>query len=81
MQKIRKLRMESARRKLLKNSRDTASSLSVLLFLWTIDIFKKGYKRTLKSTDLYETLCEDRSTTLGDQLERLVILQLHTIVI
>lgn len=62
--------MESVRRKLLSNPRDTASSLSVLLFIWTIDLFKKGYQRTLQLTDLYETLPEDRSTNLGDQLER-----------
>lgn len=65
--------MESVRRKLIKNPRDKAHTLSVLLFFWTIDIFKKGYKRTLELTDLYETLPEDRSTNLGDRLERLVI--------
>lgn len=62
--------MESVRRKLLSNPRDTASSLSVLLFIWTIDLFKKGYQQTLQLTDLYETLPEDRSANLGDQLEQ-----------
>lgn len=62
--------MESVRRKLLSNPRATASSLSILLFTWTIDLFKKGYQQTLQLTDLYETLTEDRSSNLGDQLER-----------
>lgn len=62
--------MESVRRKLLPNPRATANSLSKLLFIWTIDLFKKGYRETLQLTDLYEPLQEDRSTSLGDQLER-----------
>lgn len=61
--------MESVRRKLLKNPRNTAGALSVLLFLWTYNIFKKGYQRTIELTDLYETLPEDRSSNLGDRLE------------
>lgn len=61
--------MESVRRKLLKNPRETANPVSVLLFLWTYELFKKGYQRTLKLTDLYETLTEDRSSVLGDRLE------------
>lgn len=65
--------MESVRRKLLKNPRDGASTLSVLLFFWTINLFKKGYQRTLELTDLHETLYEDRSSNLGDRLERLII--------
>ncbi|KAG4076114.1 hypothetical protein HA402_011460 [Bradysia odoriphaga] len=67
--------MESVRRKLLTNPRETASSLSVLLFTWTIDLFKKGYQQTLQLGDLYQTLPEDRSTTLGDQLESNWVLQ------
>lgn len=63
--------MESVRRKLLPNPRHTANSLSILLFIWTIDLFKKGYQRTLELTDLYEPLPADRSTHLGDRLERL----------
>lgn len=62
--------MESVRRKLPTNPREKASSLSVLLFAWTIDLFKKGYQQALQLGDLYQTLAEDRSTTLGDQLER-----------
>lgn len=62
--------MESVRRKLLKNPRETASGLSMLLFIWTLNIFKKGFQRTLVLTDLYEPLIEDRSSNLGDRLER-----------
>lgn len=64
--------MESVRRKLLKNPRATASTLSILLFLWTYKLFRKGYRRALELTDLYETLPEDRSNILGDRLERWV---------
>ncbi|KAJ6642102.1 ATP-binding cassette subfamily C member 4 [Pseudolycoriella hygida] len=62
--------MESVRRKLNTNPRVVASTLSVLLFLWTYDIFKKGYQRTIELTDLFETLPEDRSAKLGDRLEK-----------
>lgn len=64
--------MESVRRKLPENPRAKANALSILLFLWTYNLFKKGCQRALELTDLYETLPEDRSSILGDRLERFV---------
>lgn len=64
--------MEAIRRKLLENPRAAANKMSILLHFWTYDIFKKGYQRTLELTDLYEALPEDRSSNLGDRLERYV---------
>ncbi len=62
--------MEAVRRKLLKNPRHTANKLSILLFLWTSKIFRKGCQGTIELTDLYETLPEDRSSNLADRLEK-----------
>ncbi|CAG9814463.1 unnamed protein product [Phaedon cochleariae] len=52
------------------NPRDTANPLSVLFFGYTIDLFRKGYRGTLGAEDLYNPLVRDRSTFLGDRLER-----------
>ncbi|CAG9814465.1 unnamed protein product [Phaedon cochleariae] len=52
------------------NPRDKANPLSVLLFSYTYDIFKKGHRKTLDVDDLYNPIESDRSTVLGDRLER-----------
>jgi len=36
------------------------------------DVFKKGYKRPLNNSDVYEILPEDESKGLTDRLERCV---------
>lgn len=62
--------MESVRRTLLKNPREKANFVSVLLFWWTIGIFRKGYQKVFELTDLYEPLKVDHSENLGDRLEK-----------
>lgn len=64
--------MESKRHSFLTNPRKTANFLSTFLFAWTIPIFKKGYKKALGYEDVYEPLDNDRSTKLGNRLDRYV---------
>ncbi|KAL9698307.1 hypothetical protein quinque_001748 [Culex quinquefasciatus] len=62
--------MESIRRKLAPNPRESANFLSVLTFWWTIDLFKKGYTKVLELQDLFRPLEVDKSDALGDRLEK-----------
>lgn len=62
--------MESVRRKLLTNPREKANVVSVLFFWWTIGMFKKGYRKVLDLTDLYQPRNVDRSEKLGDRLDK-----------
>ncbi|KAJ8918369.1 hypothetical protein NQ315_008063 [Exocentrus adspersus] len=52
------------------NPRDTANPLSVIFFTYTIDMFRKGYRKTLDVDDLYNPIRSDRSKILGDRIER-----------
>ncbi|KAL7292212.1 hypothetical protein TKK_0014165 [Trichogramma kaykai] len=61
--------MESKQVNSLPNPRAKANVVSVLLWTWTLRLFKKGYSKVLKFEDLYVTLKEDRSNYLGDRLE------------
>lgn len=40
---------------------------------WTFDLFKTGYTQDLGPEDLYTPLQTDKSSMLGDRLERFVI--------
>lgn len=62
--------MESGRRKLQANPRATANFFSIVFFGWSIPLFKRTYNKVLDATDVSEPLTEDRSSTLGDRLER-----------
>ncbi|KAL7034207.1 hypothetical protein ACKWTF_007899 [Chironomus riparius] len=53
-----------------ENPREKASFLSIITFFWTIDLFKKGYKKDLEVEDLYKPLKCDESEKLGDRLEK-----------
>lgn len=65
-------RMESGHRKLLANPRATANFISILFFGWSIPLFKRTYNKILDSNDVSEPLVEDRSSILGDRLERYI---------
>ncbi|XP_018045577.1 PREDICTED: multidrug resistance-associated protein 4-like [Atta colombica] len=62
--------MDSTKIKSKPNPREKASIVSVLLWWWTISLFKTGYKKALEIEDLFDPLKVDRSTFLGDRLER-----------
>lgn len=62
--------MESGRRNLSKNPRQSANLLSVVFFGWSIPIFKKSFKDNLHANDAFEPIDEDRSELLGNRLER-----------
>lgn len=61
--------MESTRRKLPPNPRENANFLSVLFFVWTLPLFKKGYAKVLELEDIFQPLTSDRSESLGNRLE------------
>ncbi|KAG5875254.1 hypothetical protein JTB14_011933 [Gonioctena quinquepunctata] len=52
------------------NPRENANPLSIIFFTYTYGMFKRGYKKTLEADDLYNPINSDRSTVLGDRLER-----------
>lgn len=62
--------MESTKRKFAQNPRENANIFSVLLFYWTIPIFKKGYRKILELEDIFQPLNVDRSEELGDRLDK-----------
>lgn len=41
-----------------------------VLFSWMLNLLKTGRIRDLNETDLYATLDDQKSSTLGDQLEK-----------
>ncbi|RLU20388.1 hypothetical protein DMN91_006997 [Ooceraea biroi] len=62
--------MDTTKRKSKPNPREKANIISVLLWWWTLSLFKTGYKKVLEVEDLFDPLKVDRSTLLGDRLEK-----------
>ncbi|KAL6254635.1 hypothetical protein P5V15_013942 [Pogonomyrmex californicus] len=62
--------MDSTKTRSKPNPREKANVVSVLLWWWTITLFKTGYKKVLEPEDLYDPLKVDRSKLLGDRLEK-----------
>ncbi|KAG7207749.1 hypothetical protein KM043_009361 [Ampulex compressa] len=62
--------MDSSKSKSKPNPREKANIFSVLFWWWTISLFKTGYRKVLQTDDLYDPLKVDRSTTLGNRLEK-----------
>ncbi|KAL6254634.1 hypothetical protein P5V15_013941 [Pogonomyrmex californicus] len=62
--------MDSTKIRSKPNPREKANVISVLLWWWTITLFKTGYRKVLESEDLYDPLKTDRSKLLGDRLEK-----------
>lgn len=61
--------MDTSRRKLPENPREKAGLLSILLFYWTIPLFKKGYGKILQLDDIFKPLKSDQSELLGNRLD------------
>ncbi|XP_046595715.1 ATP-binding cassette sub-family C member 4 isoform X3 [Neodiprion lecontei] len=61
---------ERKERRRRKNIEESSSFLSALFFGWTRQIFWKGAKHDLQTTDLYDPLKSDESEQLGNHLER-----------
>ncbi|CAB0034970.1 unnamed protein product [Trichogramma brassicae] len=59
--------MDTGQQASIPNPRQRANIVSVLLWCWTIGLFKKGYRKVLGLDDLYEPLRNDRSSVLGDR--------------
>ncbi|XP_046426432.1 ATP-binding cassette sub-family C member 4-like isoform X2 [Neodiprion fabricii] len=62
--------MDASKTRSTPNPRKKANIVSVLTWWWTIELFKKGYRKILIADDLHDPLSEDRSTALGDRLEK-----------
>ncbi|XP_011877734.1 PREDICTED: multidrug resistance-associated protein 4-like [Vollenhovia emeryi] len=62
--------MDSSKVRSNPNPREKANIVSVLLWWWTISLFKTGYKKALEVDDLFDPLKVDRSKSLGDRLEK-----------
>lgn len=61
--------MESTKRTLPPNPREHSNILSILIFTWTIPLFKKGYAKILELDDIFQPLNADKSESLGDRLQ------------
>lgn len=62
--------METGKRKLNENPRQSANLMSILFFGWSIPLFKRTYDKVLDAHDAVQPLEQDRSKILGDRLER-----------
>ncbi|XP_068086395.1 ATP-binding cassette sub-family C member 4 [Anabrus simplex] len=62
--------MDNTKKQDNPNPRAKANPLSVLIFWWLKDLFLLGNRKDLTEEDLYNTLPEDMSQTLGDKLEK-----------
>jgi ABC-type multidrug transport system fused ATPase/permease subunit len=62
--------MDTGKKRDNPNPRENANPISVLLFWWTVSLFKKGYRKVLVEEDLYNPLKTDASEYLGNKLEK-----------
>lgn len=62
--------METVKKKLKENPRDSTNIFSVLVFAWVIPLFKKGYSKQLDTEDLFQSRKCDKSNILADKLQR-----------
>lgn len=62
--------METSKQKLQPNPRDDANIFAILFFTWTIPLFKRGCSKSLEIEDVCQPRKNDKSTYLGDKIER-----------
>ena len=63
--------MNSSNKKihLSTNPRKNASLFSIWFYQWVTPLMRKGSKKELEQSDLYDVLDEDCSNYIGDKLE------------
>lgn len=61
---------QQSNQKAADNPKENANFLSKITFIWTVSLFRKGYRKDLEVEDLYRTLKSDESERLGDRLEK-----------
>ncbi|KAL4089661.1 hypothetical protein QTP88_024660 [Uroleucon formosanum] len=54
-----------------QNPRSNANIFEIVTYMWMSNLLKIGRRRDLKETDLYTTLDDHKSSSLGDQLEKI----------
>ncbi|XP_072240755.1 ATP-binding cassette sub-family C member 4-like [Leuresthes tenuis] len=62
--------MEQVRRNTKTNPAASANIWSKIVFWWLNPLFSIGYKRRLEEDDMFEVLAEDKSASLGRDLQR-----------
>lgn len=62
--------METVKKKLKENPRDTANIFSVLVFSWVIPLLKDGSLKSLEIEDIFQTRQCDKSKILAKRLQR-----------
>lgn len=62
--------MQFTKRDLHRNPRQSANWISVLIFGWTIPIFRRSGNKLFDRNGAFEPIEDDRSASLGDRLER-----------
>lgn len=62
--------MENSEQKNIDNPRETANVFSILTFWYSLDLFRRCNGKVLQAEDLYKPLSVDRSSSLGDRLEK-----------
>lgn len=62
--------METVKKKLKQNPRDTANIFSVLVFSWVIPLLRSGSSKSLEIEDIFQSRECDKSKILAEKLER-----------
>ncbi|ODN00558.1 Multidrug resistance-associated protein 4 [Orchesella cincta] len=70
--------MDFSSKKPKANPYAKSNIFSKIFFLWILPLFWKGYRRDLTLDDMFDTLKDDESKGLGDQLEKQWRKQLET---
>lgn len=62
--------METVKKKLKQNPRDTANTFSVLFFSWVIPLLKSGSSKSLEIEDIFQSRQCDKSKFLAEKFQR-----------
>ncbi|CAH1101123.1 unnamed protein product [Psylliodes chrysocephalus] len=62
--------MDSSRKHINPSPQKNANFISKLFFCWLLPFFKFGYSNNLKTTDIYDTLQQDKCESYIDKLQK-----------